>query len=96
MASTLFQLRVGHAPLNGYLHRIGKINSAHCPACGAIKETTEHFILRCPKYPHERWVLLQHFRNNAPKLEDVLSNKKAVIPLINYIEATGRLAELQP
>ena len=57
----------------------------------AAREATENFILPCPKYAHECWVLLQHFRDNAPKLEDVLPSTKTVIPLINYIEATGRL-----
>jgi predicted amino acid racemase len=92
----IFQLRVGHAPLNGYLYRFHKVDSARCPACGEVSETTEHFILRCPKYAHERWALQQHFRDNAPKLEDVLSNTKAAIPLINYVETTGRFAESQP
>lgn len=56
-------------------------------------ETTEHFILRCPKYAHECWALTRHLRDNSPKLEDILSNTKTVIPLINYIEATGRFAD---
>ena len=93
MASLLFQLRVGHAPLNGYLNRFKKVDSARCPACGETAETTDHFILRCPKYAHERWALTGHLRDNSPKLEDILSNAKTVIPLINYIEATGRFAD---
>ena len=91
MANLIFQLRIGHAPLNGYLLRFGGTNSARCPACREDRETTEHFILRCPKYAHERWALLQHLRDSAPKIEDVLSNTKVIIPLINHIEATGRL-----
>jgi hypothetical protein len=93
MASTIFQLRVGHVPLNSYLHRFGKVDSAQCPACGEGRETADHFILRCPGYAHERWALLKHFRDGTPKLADVLSNPKAVIPLINYIEATRRFEQ---
>ena len=87
-ASLLFQLRVGHAPLNNYLHRFKKVDSARCPACGAQKETTEHFILRCPKYDHERWPLLQRIKDNSPKLENILSDAKLLIPLFNFIDAT--------
>ena len=92
MASIIFQLRVGHAPLNKYLFRIGKVDSAHCPACGTDEETVEHFMLRCPKYAHERWALFRHIRDNAPRLEEVLSNPKAIIPTTNYIQATERFA----
>lgn len=89
-ASLLFQLRVGHAPLNYYLHRFKKVDSARCPACGAERETTEHFVLRCPKYDHERWPLLQRIKDNTPKLEDILSNAKLMLPLFNFIDATER------
>ena len=90
MSSLIFQLRVGHAPLNGYLHRFEKVDSAQCPACGEERETPEHFILRCPKYAHERWTLLRHVRDNTPRIEEVLSRPKIIVPLIQYIEATER------
>ena len=90
MASLLFQLKVGHVPLNSFLHHIGKVDSPHCPACGERRETTEHFILQCPGYAYERWALHKHARSNAPQLEDIISDPKMTIPLINYIEATSR------
>ena len=90
MASLIFQLRVGHAPLNGYLHRFKRVESARCPACGGARETPEHFILHCPKYAHERWALLRHVKDRAPKMEAILSDPKIVIPLANYIDATER------
>ena len=31
-ASRISQLRIGHAPLNQYLKRIGRVDSARCPA----------------------------------------------------------------
>ena len=92
-ASLVFQLRVGHAPLNEYLHRFGKVTSAQCPACGAAKETIEHFLLRCPKYAHERWALFRNIKDSSPQLVDVLSNPKVIISTINYIQATERFAE---
>ena len=90
MASRIFQLRVGHSPLNTYLHRFGIVDSARCPACGAARETTEHYVLRCPKYAHERWALLRHIKDNDPKVEHVLAEPKAIVPLANFIDATER------
>ena len=50
-ASIVFQLRVGHAPLNEYLHRFKNVNSLHCPACSHPKETPEHYLLNAPVMP---------------------------------------------
>ncbi|SRR6266851_4388350 len=91
MASLIFQLRTGHAPLNDYLHRFMKVDSPRCPACGTERETAEHFILRCPKYAHERWALTRNVQASTPKLTDILSDPKIILPLVNYMEATGRL-----
>ena len=92
MASLIFQLRVGHSPLNEYLHYFRLVDKARCPACGEASETAEHFILRCPKYAHERWILLQHLRDHTLKLENVLSDPKTIIPILQYISETNRLA----
>ena len=89
-ASLIFQLRVGHAPVNQYLHRFKKVDSPRCPACRHLKETVEHFILQCPKYAHKRWSLLRNAGSRHPKLTRILSSSKLVLPLANYIEATGR------
>jgi ribonuclease HI len=93
MASLIYQLRVGHAPLNGYLHRFKKVDSPRCPACGEERETAEHFIKRCPSYAHERWALTRHYRFSDPTMEDILSNPETIVPLVNYIEATGRFKD---
>ena len=89
-ASRVFQLRVGHAPLNLYLHRFKKVNSAQCPACGHPTETVEHYLVQCLKYAHERWPLLSKMRGNPPRLEKILSDTELLAPLINFIEATER------
>ena len=94
-ASAIFQLRVGHTPLNQYLHQFKKIDSPHCPACGHPKETAEHFLLQCPKYAHERWPLLNQTRGRPPKFTMLLSSLKYLKPLANYMDATGRF-ELEP
>jgi ribonuclease HI len=58
-ASILIQLRTGHAPLNRYLHKIGKITSALCPACGKREETVHHFLFICYAHDHQCHILRQ-------------------------------------
>ena len=49
------QLRAGHSPLlAGYLHRIGRRDSATCPHCNGADETAEHLVLRCPAHEQAR------------------------------------------
>ena len=89
-ASAIFQLRVGHAPLNEYLHRFKKVNSLQCPACGHLKETPEHYLLQCPSYAHERWPILIKSGGRPPQITKLLSSPKLLGSLANYIEATER------
>jgi hypothetical protein len=89
-ASHIFQLRVGHAPLNQYLYKFKRVDSPRCPACSHPNETVEHFVLYCLKYAHECWPILSRNHGNIPKLVKILSSIKMSIPLANYIEATGR------
>jgi hypothetical protein len=91
-ASRIAQLRLTHAPVNQYLKRIRKVDSARCPACGADKETIEHFLLSCLSYAHERWTLAQIVRKKKKylTLETLLGNPDLVLPLANYIDATQR------
>ena len=67
-ASKISQLRLKHFPLNGYLKRIRRVDSARCPACGEDTESIEHFLLRCPSYAHERWTLAHHARKKHKPL----------------------------
>lgn len=97
MASRIFQLRVGHAPLNLYLHKFKKVDSPRCPACGHPKETVEHFLVYCPKYAHERWPIRNRFGGRMPKLSKLLTSPKLLPPIANFIKATQRFeATLDP
>ena len=89
-ASAIFQLRVGHAPLNDYLHRFKKVESSQCPACGHPKETPEHYLLHCPSYDHEHWPILNQSGGRIPTITKLLSCPKLLVPLANYMEATER------
>ena len=95
MASIIFQLRVGHVPLNKFLHQFKKVDHARCPACRDQVKTVEHFLIHCPKYAHERWPLLQKLKRTVPSTIEILSNKSTILLLINFIEATERF-RIQP
>ena len=79
-------------PVNHYLKKIGKVDSARCPACGEEDETVEHYLLSCPSYAHERWTLEQQAKKRSKPLtmEVLLGDKHLIKPLANYIEATQR------
>ena len=99
MASHIFQLRVGHAPLNHYLFKFKKVDSPHFPACGHPKETMEHFLIHCLKYAHKHWSLCNRFQGGLPKLTKLLTSLKLLAPLANFIKATQRFTtyyETQP
>jgi len=91
-SSLISQLAITHIPLNAYLKRFKKVDSARCPACGADEESVEHFLLTCPGYMYERWM----FKKEATKLsktlnlETILGDLDLTIPLANFIDATHR------
>jgi len=91
-SSSISQLVISHVPLNAYLKRFKKVDSANCPACGTSEEDVEHFLLICPSYAYERWI----FKNEATKLsktlklETILGDLSLTVPLANYIDATHR------
>ena len=79
-----------HVPLNVYLERFKRVDSARCPACGHPREDTRHFLFDCPAYRHERWTLFKQSKAQELKLDDLLNHSEMVIPMANYIQATGR------
>ena len=87
-SSLLSQLRIGHFPLNSYLHKMKRVDSPRCPACGAANETIHHFLITCPSYAHERWSLLQR-THGALTVKDLLTDEKRMKPLMFYIKETG-------
>ena len=95
MASKIAQLRLTHIPLNSYLKRIRRVDSARCPACGADEENITHYLLNCPSYAHERWALAQHARKErkAITVKVLLGDPKFILPLAAYIQAMGRFKQ---
>jgi hypothetical protein len=94
-ASLLSQIIITHVPLNVFLAKIKKVDSAQCPACGASKEDTEHLLLFCPSYAYERWILKQRVqkKNKRFTLKSLLVEPELTIPLVNFIDATHRFKQ---
>lgn len=88
------QLRSGHAPLNGHLHRIRVINSPVCPACEGAFETVKHYLLECPATNGYRRPMLSALGlETRPELKHLLGNRKAIKPLFKFIERTRRFKD---
>ena len=87
-------MRSQHIPLNGYLHRFKLKASAQCPACGAPKETPQHFLLECPAYAYERRALKPKRGSLETKYADLLTNPNKTIALAIYIQNTKRFAQV--
>ncbi|OAX35582.1 hypothetical protein K503DRAFT_696727 [Rhizopogon vinicolor AM-OR11-026] len=90
LTSLYMSLRMGHAPLNKHLHRIGKIESPHCPHCQRIEETVHHFLISCPFYQCERHILVNALGRKAFSISYLLTDPNAT-HLVRYINASGRL-----
>lgn len=88
--SEIFQICSGHVPLNVYLHQFKRKESAQCLACGAQKETLQHFLLECPAYTHERRKLKQKKGELEAKFAELIISKKRTTALAHYIQATRR------
>jgi hypothetical protein len=101
-ACVLAQLRTGMARLNGFLSRIGAVESDLCPY-GQARETVEHFLLRCVRWTALREDMLRCTVTRRGILSFYLGGKvpsdpkmwspdmKAVRATIKYAMATGRL-----
>jgi len=73
-ASTLFQIRSGHFPLNAYLHRINRSETKYCQRCepeeGAQEETVDHFLFKCKAHNVCRWNLAKTIEGQHLNLQD--------------------------
>ena len=89
--SILVQLRTQHIPLNVHLHRIKKVPSPSCPKCDHPSETVRHFLLCCPAYRNARTRLANKLGRDAYSMPKLLSTKKHLPALMDYVRESGRL-----
>ncbi|TFK58497.1 hypothetical protein BDN72DRAFT_748338, partial [Pluteus cervinus] len=91
----LIQLRSNHIPLNAYLFRFKKADSAMCPKCAKrrlrIKETVNHYLFACPEWKEQRQKLQEDVgRGKARSMKGLMASKESVKSLLEFIHATGR------
>lgn len=89
--SLILWLHTNHISLNYHLHHIGKSPIPDCPHCKGTTETVEYFLLDCPQYVHEHFILANILKCNTTSIPYLLSNTKAINPLINFVNSSGRL-----
>ena len=76
----------GHAPLNYFLHKIGKVNSPFCDHCKLEEETAVHFLCHCPVYSLARLV---HLGDRLISPTHLASSVK-IHKIVAFIKATKR------
>ena len=89
--SVLMQLRTGHAPLNTFLHQIGKVDSPCCPACLGADETVHHFLFDCPAHAHAQHALARKLGRLSKSVHHLLGNWRAFQTTLKFVGETGRL-----
>ena len=87
-ASILTQLRVGHIPLNAYLHRIKQVASPNCLKCGVGSETVHHFLFNCQAWRSEWWAMGKALWCKAKSLPHILNHREGAEELLRFIGRT--------
>jgi RNase H len=90
-AAVIYQLRSGHAPLNGYLSMMNCAESRACPTCGARSENVLHYLEECHTYDEQRRTMLRDMDPRKRPLAYLLAEEEGIDALLAYVEATGRL-----
>lgn len=80
--SALTQLHTDHIPLNYYLHRIKKIDSADCPNCPGRIEDIKHYLFSCSHYHQLRQKLKQQAGRKAFSIAHLLGTAEGVQQLM--------------
>ncbi|KAF9231252.1 hypothetical protein BU15DRAFT_56394 [Melanogaster broomeanus] len=89
-ASMLVWIRTKHSSLNKHMHRITKSDTPNCPHCPESVEDVPHYILSCPHYVQERFLLARKLRRKAIEIPHLLTDTKAVPLFLAFINSTGR------
>lgn len=98
-AASIFQLRSGHCPLNGYLKRFNHHLTGKCDKCWA-PETVPHFILYCQRFKHQQRLLRKRLKEeeikvNPYSLQSLLNTPNAYPLLSQFVLETGRFLYLK-
>jgi hypothetical protein len=92
-AVLLYRLITGHIPLRQHLHHIQSVESLMCQLCEKAPETVAHFLTRCPATADERHEHLGTGGRDFLHLNFLFSSPEALLPLFDYIRASGRFTD---
>lgn len=90
----LVQLRIGHCPLNHYLHWFSRRDSPLCETCHQAPETVDHLILECPAHDRHRGEMCRTTGTRPEAIGQLLSQEEAVKVLFRYIHRMQRFEKL--
>jgi ribonuclease HI len=89
----LYRLITGHIPLQNHLFRIQAVDSPTCQSCKEAPETVAHFLTRCPAVAGDRHEFLGARGRDFLHLNYLFSSPEALLPMFDFIRATGRFRD---
>ena len=96
--NAVIQLRIGHIPLQAYLHKIKKADSEDCPACLShgrhTAETVHHYLFDCPAYRAQRERVSRALGRDARNKHILLGTKKGLVAILRYMADTKRFTNI--
>ena len=92
--SVLMQLRMGHIPLNAFLHRIGRADSPGCPTCQHTNKMIHHYLFDCPGHVQARHSLVRALGWNSKSIRHLLGNWQSYKSVLKYVHMTGRFKSI--
>jgi hypothetical protein len=87
LASTFYQLKLGHGYNRAYLSRIGKSNYSDC-SCGQI-ETAKHLVFDCSETSLEQTKLKEALKGQQLTEKLVFHTRHDIKQLLGFIASTG-------
>jgi hypothetical protein len=91
LASSFFQLKLGHGYIKSYLYRLKLVSNNKCK-CGE-KESTKHLLLSCTFYHEQRQNLLKRIQEKvaikALTLPLILHTKIGIEAILVFLKETG-------
>jgi ribonuclease HI len=89
----LYRLITGHAPIRHHLFRIQAVDSPTCQLCKEALETVAHLLTRCPAVADERHEHLGVKGRDFLHLDFLFFSTEALLPLFDFIRASGRFRD---
>lgn len=88
LASSFYQLKLGHGYIKAYLHKIGRAGNNRC-RCGK-KETAEHLLLSCrdTKLVTVRTKLKDKMQELRPSLRLLMHTKIGIEKTLDFLKDT--------